>query len=49
MVKRIVLKVVNAVAVVAALIFWFMPLSTVTQALLCAASFGVAGNFGPRR
>ena len=38
MAKRFVLNVVKVVAVIAAMVFWFMPLATGTQVLLFAGS-----------
>jgi hypothetical protein len=42
MVKRIVVKIVNVIAGIGILVFWFMPLSTFTQILLCVGSFAIA-------
>jgi hypothetical protein len=39
--KRIVLNVVKAVAMIAAVVFWFCPLSTATQVLLFVGSIVV--------
>ena len=53
MAKRFVLNVVKVVAVIAAMVFWFMPLATGTQVLLFAGSIVVlliclaaSGNLG---
>jgi hypothetical protein len=42
MMKPILLKVINVVAGIAAVVFWFMPLGTVTQVLLCVGSLAIA-------
>ncbi len=41
MAKRLVLNVVKVVAVIAAIVFWFMPLATATQVLLFVGSIVV--------
>jgi hypothetical protein len=42
MMKPILLKVINVGAGIAAVVFWFMPLGTVTQVLLCVGSLAIA-------
>jgi len=41
MAKRIVLNIIKTLAVIAAVVFWLMPLHTVTQVFLCAGSFAI--------
>lgn len=40
--KKQVLKVINVVAGIAAVVFFFMPLRTFTQVLLCVGSLAIA-------
>jgi hypothetical protein len=40
--KRSLLKPIRILAVVAAVVFFFMPLRTFTQVLLCAGSLAIA-------
>lgn len=40
--KKHVLKVINVLAGIAALVFFFMPLRTVTQVLLCVGFLAIA-------
>jgi hypothetical protein len=43
MAKRIVLKIINLFALIAAGAFWFMPLRTLTQLALCLGSLAIVG------
>jgi hypothetical protein len=46
MTKRVVLKVINLVALIAAGAFWLTPLRTLTQIVLCLGSLVIVGIRG---